>query len=268
MKHIKIEIVAKEPQQEELIALLDDHHATGFEQTDEILSAFFEEGDFRKDVMSGLLEGYSWSAVIMEEKNWNEEWEKTFKPVIVDGFAAVRAHFHAPDPTVLHDIIITPKMSFGTAHHATTYLMLRQMRELDFRGKTVFDFGTGTGILAIFAEKLGAEKITAIDVDQWSITNANENLERNGCTRIEVSLSSNIPRQRFDLVLANINRNVIIKYMSPLSAALRPDAFILISGLLIADEKETESVAAKCGLVLENKQEKEGWISLLFAKQG
>lgn len=267
MKHVKIEIVANEYGQEELIALLDDLNPSGFEQTDETLVAFFEDGYAKEDVLK-ILEGYSYRVDEIEERNWNEEWERNFQPVMVDDFVAVRAHFHAPMSGVEHEIIITPKMSFGTGHHATTYLMMQQMSSIDFTGKTVFDFGTGTGILSILAEKLGAAKVTAVDVDDWSIENARENIERNGCTKIDVSLSSNIPQQKFDVILANINRNVLLSYMPHLSKALLPNATLLLSGLMTADEEAITTSAQNFNSSLKNKEERDGWLSLLFAKQG
>ncbi len=266
MKHIKIEILANEHQQEELIALLDDYHAIGFEQTEEALIAFFAEDKFSEDDVLKIVEGYSYCVDEVEEKNWNEEWERNFHPVVVDDFVGVRAHFHAPVQNVQHELIITPKMSFGTGHHATTYLMMQQMRELDFKGNDVFDFGTGTGILAILAEKLGSKKITAIDVDDWSIENAKENIERNGCTKIDVSLSSNIPQQQFDVILANINRNVILNYLPQLTKVLSEHGCILFSGLLVADEGAIKSMAQNLDLYLQDRQERSGWLSLLFVK--
>ncbi|HYO22128.1 MAG TPA: 50S ribosomal protein L11 methyltransferase, partial [Flavisolibacter sp.] len=169
-----------------------------------------------------------------------------------------------PISHVQHEIVITPKMSFGTGHHATTYMMMQQMGEINFENKTVFDFGTGTGILAILAEKLGAQRIIAIDVDDWSIENAKENFERNGCSRIEVSLSSQVPVEQFDIVLANINRNVILDYMPQLVKALRKNAFILFSGLLVADDNAIIAAAEHKGLALLKREERQGWLSLLF----
>lgn len=267
MKHIKVEIRAKECQQEELIAMLDDCYATGFEQTDEMLAAWFEEG-FAKDAVLNFLKDHSYQLTEIDERNWNEEWERNFQPVRVDDFVAVRAHFHSSVENVDHEIIITPKMSFGTGHHATTYLMMRQMRSIRFNGKTVFDFGTGTGILSILAEKLGAKKITAIDVDDWSIRNAKENFAQNDCSTIDVSLSSTIPQQPFEVILANINRNVILDYMPQLAGALLYGAVILFSGLLVADEDAVKPMAQNFGLYLQHRQERDGWLSLLFAKQG
>lgn len=264
MKHIKIEVIANDYQQEELIALLDEYHATGFEQTDEKLVAYFLDENFAKDEVEKILEGYSCSSTEVEEKNWNEEWERNFQPVVVNDFVAVRAHFHEPIKGVQHEIVITPKMSFGTGHHATTHMMMQQMKSIDFQNKTVFDFGTGTGILAILAEKLGALKITAIDVDNWSIENAEENFSRNNCTKINVSLSSNIPNEQFDIILANINRNVILEYMPQLVKSLNEKATILFSGLLLADENDIKAAAEKNGLLFVNQTERQGWISLLF----
>lgn len=264
MKHIKIEIIANEYQQEELIALFDDHSANGFEQTDEKLIAYFVEEDFIKDEALKILEGYQYDISKVEEQNWNEVWERNFHPVIVDDFCAVRAHFHEPVKAVEHEIIITPKMSFGTGHHATTYMMIEQMRSIDFQNKTVFDFGTGTGILAILAQKLGAASVTAIDVDEWSIENAIENLERNNCSDIDLQLSTLIPSIQFDIILANINRNVILQYMPYLKETLKYGSLLLLSGLLAADEIDISKACASHNISLQKKLEKGGWISLLF----
>ena len=264
MKYIQIEVIANDYQQEELIALFDEYNATGFEQSDEKLIAYFHADDFAKDEIEKILEGYSHNVTAVEEKNWNEEWERNFQPVIVDDFVAVRADFHQPIPTVQHEIVITPKMSFGTGHHATTYMMMQQMRDLNFQNKTVFDFGTGTGILAILAAKLGSSHITAIDVDDWSIDNAKENFERNNCANIDVTLSTLIPDTQFDVILANINRNVILEYMPQLVKSLRKNAFILFSGLLLADENDIIASAEQSGLAFVKRKDRQGWISLLF----
>lgn len=267
MNHIRIDIIANDYQQEELIALFDEYQATGFEQTDEKLIAYFAEENFQQQEIEKILEGYSFELKTVEEKNWNEEWERNFQPVIVDDFVAVRAHFHQPIQNVQYEIVITPKMSFGTGHHATTYMMMQQMRSLDLKDKTVFDFGTGTGILSILAEKLGASKLHAIDVDDWSIENAAENFERNGCTKIEVALSSQIPDEQFEIILANINRNVILDYMPQLVKALRKNAQVLFSGLLVTDENDIVTSAQTNGLSFVTKTERQGWISLLFVNQ-
>lgn len=264
MKHIKIEIVANEYQQEELIALFDDYSSTGFEQTDEKLIAYFIEDGFVKEDVTEILKGYDYTFSKIEETNWNAEWERNFHPVIVSDFCAVRAHFHEGIPKIEHEIIITPKMSFGTGHHATTYMMIEQMQTIDFNNKTVFDFGTGTGILAILAKKLGASSITAIDVDNWSVDNAKENFERNNCSDIDLQLSTTIPSTQFDIILANINRNVILQYMPYLKKALKKNAQLLFSGLMVQDEKAIIDEALKYNLKLEKVNERQGWLSILF----
>ena len=152
-------------QAEILIAQLSEVGFSGFEETADSLSAFINEAAFVEPVVAAIFESLKleYAKTIIAETNWNESWEKNFDPVIVGDFAAVRAHFHAAIETVQHEIVITPKMSFGTGHHATTFMMMQRMKEVNFKNKTIFDFGTGTGILAILAEKLGAAKILAID---------------------------------------------------------------------------------------------------------
>lgn len=268
MKHIELEIVANQLQQEELIALLDDYNPSGFEQTDETLKAYFEKNSFAQNEIFKILAGYQYKVTEVEEQNWNTLWEAAFQPVVVGDFCAVRAHFHEPVKSVEHELIITPKMSFGTGHHATTCMMIQQMRNIDFKDKTVFDFGTGTGILAILAEKLGAEKIVAIDVDDWSIDNARENFVHNQCLKIRVSLSSRLPNEQFDVVLANINRNVILDYMPELSRIVKQEGFLLLSGLLAADETITRNAAESNDFQFTKQEEKDGWISLLFVNKG
>jgi len=140
------------------------------------------------------------------------------------------------------------------------------MRDNDLKNKTVFDFGTGTGILSILAEKIGALSITAIDVDDWSIANAKENFERNNCSKISVSLSSKIPKQEFDIILANINRNVILNYLSEILASLKENSYLLLSGLLNSDEKDIVEACASQNLSLFKHTERNNWISLLLTK--
>lgn len=266
MNSIQISIEANEEEQEILISQLSDLGAEGFEQTDGYLLAYFNENIFKSYEINELLKGYSFTTDTIKEKNWNEVWESNFQPVIVDDFCAIRAEFHESIKNVEHEIIITPKMSFGTGHHATTYMMIEQMRVIDFRNKTVFDFGTGTGILAILAEKLGAAKITAIDVDDWSISNGKENIERNNCSRISVNLSSQIPDKKFDVILANINRNVILNYLPQLNSCLNENGCLLLSGLLSSDEKDILEAVNKEKLMLSKRIERNNWISLAFIK--
>jgi ribosomal protein L11 methyltransferase len=266
MNSIQISIKANEELQEILVSQLSELSAEGFEQTDNYLVAYFNENIFRSYEVNELLKKYSFTTNIIEERNWNEVWESNFQPVIVNNFCAIRAEFHQPINNVEHEIIITPKMSFGTGHHATTYIMIEQMKEIDFKNKFVFDFGTGTGILAILAEKLGASNTIAIDVDDWSITNAKENIETNNCSRISISLSSIIPGEKFDIILANINRNIILSHLSELSTSLKENSYLLLSGLLNSDEKDIVEAYLRHNLRLVKHTERNNWMSLLLTK--
>ncbi|HEU4632923.1 MAG TPA: 50S ribosomal protein L11 methyltransferase [Flavisolibacter sp.] len=264
MNSIQLTIQANEEQQEILISQLDELHANGFEQTNDSLIAYFAENNFDSYEIYQLLQDYTFTIATIEEQNWNQVWESNFTPVFVDDFCAIRANFHEPVRNVEHEIIITPKMSFGTGHHATTYMMVQQMREISFSNKTVFDFGTGTGILAILAEKLGASSVSAIDVDDWSIENASENLVENGCTKITLELSSTIPARPFDIILANINRNVILSNLPQLKKALPAGGVLLLSGLLTTDQTDVVTAGSQIKLDLVKQTQKDNWISLLF----
>src|ERR1700744_1567388 len=215
MTYLQITIPVADPSlQEILIALLASLGYEGFEQQQTALQAFLPEEQFDAAALESLLEQQGAPAYTiqhLEERNWNEEWEKSFQPVRVDDFCAVRAHFHTPMPGVTHELVITPKMSFGTGHHATTYMMLQGMQYLDFQGRRVLDFGTGTGVLAILAERLGASAVVAVDNDDWSIDNARENLAANHCTRTRILKTDTTPASGpFDIILANINKHVIL----------------------------------------------------------
>ena len=266
MDTIQISIEATEEQQEVLVSKLTDFGAEGFEQTEQQLIAYFPALDFNSYEINAALENYTFHTLTLEEQNWNALWESNFQPVNVGDFCTVRADFHDPVPGARYEIIITPKMSFGTGHHATTYMMMEQMENMEFKNKSVFDFGTGTGILAILAEKLGAANITAIDVDEWSITNAKENFERNNCEQIQVAQSSVIPSQQFDIILANINRNVILNYLPELKKALTPGGYMLLSGLLTTDEAAVVPVASEMELILRTRIERNNWLSILLQR--
>jgi ribosomal protein L11 methyltransferase len=264
MSILQISIKAKEEVQEILISELSELGAEGFEQTGDFLLAYFNENTFRSYEVNELLQLYECNTSIIKEQNWNELWEKSFEPVVVENFCGIRADFHKPIAGITHEIIITPKMSFGTGHHATTYMMIEQMKDLEFRGKAVFDFGTGTGILSILAEKMGALFVLAIDIDPWSIENSKENLERNSCTNISVELSSSLPDQVFDIILANINRNIILQYLPQIRRNMNENSQLLLSGLLTVDETEIVECCRIENLQLVRKSERNNWICLLF----
>lgn len=253
---------------EVLIAQLAAIGFTGFEEREDELLAFTDEAAYDAEAVNTLTSSFStpYTVQLIPEQNWNAVWESNFSPVVVESFCAVRADFHQPITNVQHEIIITPKMSFGTGHHATTYMMMNEMSKLDFSNKTVADFGTGTGVLAILAEKLGSRYVLATDNDDWSIANAKENIERNGCTKVTVEKADGFElRQKFDLILANINRNVIMANAHSIALSLEVNAKLLISGLLKEDEQDVLDVFASQGLYRISIAERNNWICLLFS---
>lgn len=242
----------------------------GFEQEDILLRAYVPEDRFDERALMELLRQYglTYEKQRLAERNWNEEWEKNFQPVVVDDFCAIRAHFHGRIAGVEHELVITPKMSFGTGHHATTFMMIRAMRELDFRGKRVLDFGTGTGVLAILAERLGAGSVLAIDNDDWSIANAEENIETNGCKQVKVRKmdSLSVVDGPFDVLLANINKHVILAEMDAMGQHLAEGGVILLSGLLEDDYKDIENEVVKINYSVSVRMTKGAWICLKLEK--
>lgn len=269
-KYIQIEFQnISQEQSDQLIAQLNEIGFEGFEEQENGLKAFIPLTDYDEVSLNDFTRSLqlNFSKTVIEETNWNQVWESNFDPVIVDDFVAIRADFHAPVSNVQLEIIITPKMSFGTGHHATTYMMMQQMREIDFAGKKVFDFGTGTGVLAILAEKSGAKKILAVDNDDWSIDNANENIKRNDCVAIDLKLSNTAAmNDSFDIILANINKNVILDNLEVLAKQLLPDGLLLLSGLLVEDEQDILSASKKYGLKFRNKTERHNWLFIKFSR--
>jgi ribosomal protein L11 methyltransferase len=249
-----------------LIARLgSDMGYEGFEEEEGRLQAFVPEDRFNEEILGILLSAWSlnFEKTRLPEKNWNEEWERNFEPVIVEGWCGIRAFFHPPATGVEFDLVITPKMSFGTGHHATTWMMLAAMRDLDLTGRNVLDFGTGTGVLAILAEKLGASDVLAIDNDDWSIGNARENVSVNGCNRISVEKMEIIPDKKlFSIILSNINKNIILSRFDALEQQLAPDGVILLSGLLREDLDEIETAAAQKKLTISGRMTKNNWLCL------
>ena len=257
--------VADQQQKDILVALLTEAGATGFEEGRDYLKVFIPAADFDEPLFKEIIEqnDLKYSISIIEDRNWNADWEAGFQPVVIDDFCIIRAAFHEANPAVLHDIIITPKMSFGTGHHATTHMMIKAMAGIPFSGSRVFDFGTGTGVLAILAEKLGAGSIAAIDNDAWSIDNAMENFNSNNCYKILLSNSEDIFNGTvYDIILANINRNIILQNMGAIKQHLAKAGVVLLSGLLTGDEPVIMEAARQQDLALNQRFEMSGWICL------
>ena len=228
--------------------------------------AYIPVSQFDESFLESISEEYNikYQTSIIPKQNWNQVWESNFEPVIIHDYCTIRASFHDIKVNTKYDIIVTPKMSFGTGHHATTQLMMLLMKNIPFEGLKVVDFGTGTGVLAILAEKLGAKTIIAIDNDEWAVTNAKENAENNGCNTIHVSKASinEIEFEKVDIILANINRHILIMYMQELANRLSIAGNLLISGLLKEDKEIIlESVENVC-LKLKEIKEQNNWIAM------
>ncbi|WP_394264959.1 50S ribosomal protein L11 methyltransferase [Bergeyella zoohelcum] len=209
----------------------------------------------------------SYSFAEMPNINWNEEWEKNFDPIYVEDKVLIRAEFHEANPN-LHEIIIQPKMSFGTGHHPTTHLMIQQMLEMDFKGKTVLDMGCGTSVLAIFAKQKGADRVMAIDIDEWSVENSKENAVRNQVElEIAQGTADNLGKDTFDIILANINRNILISDIPTYAQVLHKGGYLLLSGLCFFDVEDIMKVCQENNLELIGKQQREEWMSLLLMKK-
>jgi len=262
-----ITIHASSDLQELLIAQLSELGFDGFEQTDSILIAYIEEAAYKEFDLQLILNqhGITSSESILEKTNWNAVWESNFQPIQIGNRLGVRAHFHPPIPGVEQEIIITPKMSFGTGHHATTSLVMEMMFAINLQNHSLLDFGTGTGILAILGKMLGAKPILAVDNDYWCIENAIENCKVNQASEIEVILSDRpLPCRNFDTILANINRHILLEHLPALVNQLNEGGQLIISGLLIDDEVELEVFCNSLGLLTIYKVEKNGWIALRF----
>lgn len=243
----------------------------GVEEMDGQLKFYFRQSVFDEPLFASIVKdaGLSYTQSRIPEQNWNQLWEENFQPVAVDDFVYIRADFHpSKSEAFQHEIVITPKMSFGTGHHATTYMMLAQMRILNFEGKSVIDYGTGTGILAIMAVKLGAGAVIAIDYDDWCILNSRENFKRNHTPDITLTQTDTFPESgKFDLILANINRNIIVDNFCRMAAALTKGGVLVVSGLLVSDRDEMVAIASKYNMHVKEEMEKNNWICLAFTNQ-
>ena len=203
----------------------------------------------------------------MPDKDWNELWEASYQPVVVNERCRVRAPFHEPDPSFEFDLVIEPKMSFGTANHETTAQIIQLMLETDFQGKEVLDMGSGTAVLAILAKKLGAGHTVAIDNDEWAYRNAFTNVDLNGVSDIDIVLGDALSIQgQYDVVLANINRNILLRDMHYYVEAMKPGAHIFFSGFYTEDLESIKVEAERLGLHYERHLTRNNWVAAEFVK--
>jgi len=273
-KELTIRLVPRDPYADILMAFLGEFGFESFIETDNGFLAYIP--------LSNYIPFIEWPDLIREqsveihiseetipERNWNSEWESNFQPVVIENQCIVRASFHQIDKRYPFEIIIDPKMSFGTAHHETTYMMIALMLKHDLTGASVLDIGCGTGVLAILAEKLGAKSVTAVDNDPWSYENAKENIENNHCRYTEAILG-NVERAaggNYDVILANINRNILLDDMFRYSEILRPGGLLFMSGFYKEDRKIISSKAETMGIFTFGQMGKNRWSAVVLKKQ-
>lgn len=261
----------RDPYADILIAQLGALGFESFVEGDTGVLAYIQKPDWKEGMFDGLsLPGppqleLAWSLKEIEPQNWNARWEENFNPIRVGGNCVVRAPFH-PVPQVEYDIVIEPKMSFGTGHHQTTHMMLQFLLGTHCRGKAVLDMGCGTGVLAILAKKRGAGTVEAIDVDSWCYLNALENVERNHCPEIAVHQGNSelLEGRKYDLILANINRNILLADIPVYAKCLNPGGSLIMSGFYAED---LEAISERCrahGLEYEKKRAEDHWIAVKY----
>ena len=255
------------------MAELGEAGFSSFADSEKGFDAYAEPSDFERPVFDEVVSRYQKIAGIKYElgkvarQNWNKQWESNYEPIIVNDRCAVRATFHEPMPQYEHEIIITPKMSFGTGHHQTTKGMLRHQLNVNHQGKRVLDVGCGTGILAIMATRLGAAEVKACDIDEWAVENSRENFELNHCSNIEVRLGT-LQEAGFtgtyDVILANINKNVLLEEIKLYVRYLEPDGVLLLSGFYETDVEDLLQEASRYGLKLKEQTAEKNWTALVL----
>ncbi len=260
-----------QPASEILIAELGYAGFESFVETDKGITAYIQKQDWNQAILNDIqiLNSNEFSISYVSEKieqtNWNQEWEKNFNPIVVDDLCTVRAPFHER-PNTKYDIIIEPKMSFGTGHHETTHMMIQHILYNDFINRSVFDMGCGTGVLAILSEMKGAKPIDAIDIDNWCYLNSMENVERNHCKNIKVyeGDASLLEGKKYDIIFANINRNILLKDIKVYASCLNKKGMLFLSGFYSKDIPILEEECKKHMLKLNEKLERNNWVSLKF----
>ncbi|WP_299440172.1 50S ribosomal protein L11 methyltransferase [uncultured Aquimarina sp.] len=260
-----------QPATEILIAELGYAGFESFVETEKGMEAFIQKEEWNKSILDDIhilsSEEFeiTYTTEEIEQVNWNKEWEKNFTPIMVDNMCSVRAPFHEK-PDVAYDIVIEPKMSFGTGHHETTHMMIQHLLKHDVEGKKVLDMGCGTGILAILAEMKGAKPIDAIDIDNWCYLNTIENVERNNCKHITAyeGESSLLVDKQYDVVIANINRNILLKDISVYAATLTDGGSLFLSGFYKEDLEMITKECATYNLMFQECYERNNWIAACY----
>jgi ribosomal protein L11 methyltransferase len=275
MQYIALTVTGLSPDDADtLSAMMMESGFEGTETTDDGFKAFIDFEHFTSNGVEAWLPVLeeAWACRIEKETiapaNWNAEWEKNFEPVAIGGQVYIRAPFHAVAEGYAYELIIEPKMSFGTGHHATTHMMVEWLLALDVAGKTVLDVGTGTGVLAIMAAKRGAAEITGTDIEDWCLDNAGENIIRNNCADIKIQRAEtfNAAPASFDLIMANIQRSYFEENLHALANYLHSGGMLITSGYLQQDSDIMQQLGVQAGLTVQGERTNGNWMSHAFLK--
>lgn len=273
MNFIEVRLKTTLEASEILMAEISELGFSMFEEMDNGFKGYIDGIAFNKTLLDDVIVRYKeifpieYQISEIEKVNWNEEWEKNFNPIEINDTCRIRASFHKPDPNFKYEIIVNPKMTFGTGHHSTTALMVEFQLMKDHAGKEVADIGCGTAILAILASKLGAKRVVGIEIEDWSVENAKENVIENNCRGIEIyegKVSERLRSQKFDIVLANINKNVLLEEMPEYKKILKPEAELILSGFYKEDIIDIETRAAEFNLEKVDYRIKNNWAAVAF----
>jgi ribosomal protein L11 methyltransferase len=278
MDYIQLNLITDPPDadvSEVIAAFLGEIGFESFEEVPGGLNACIQASSFNEQLTREVLasvpaaKNCSFKITHIPDKNWNEEWERNFQPVVVKDRCMIRASFHASQPEIPYTILIDPKNAFGTGHHETTWMMIASMFDVPMKGKNVLDMGTGTGVLAILASMLGASSVLAVDIDEWSCRNAEENILLNKAKGIDVLKGdlNEVPLKNVDVILANINRNVLLQHIPGYAMLLNKGGVLLLSGFLNADKDMLIAAANGNGFLLTGELERNNWTAALFIKK-
>ncbi|OEY72091.1 50S ribosomal protein L11 methyltransferase [Salegentibacter salarius] len=268
----KFKIEPLQPASEILVAELGYLGFESFVEEEDGITAYIPAEEYEDDLLAGvhILQSedfeITYSKGEIEQVNWNEEWEKNFNPIMVNDICSVRAPFH-PEPDVEYDIVIEPKMSFGTGHHATTHMMIQHILKNDWNDKAVLDMGCGTGVLAILASLKGAKFVDAIDIDNWCYQNTMENVGRNDCDNINVEEGGAelLQDRKYDMILANINRNILLRDLPIYVDCLNKGGDLFLSGFYEEDIPVIKEACIKLGLTYIEHFESSNWVAVKFS---
>ncbi|MDH5475394.1 MAG: 50S ribosomal protein L11 methyltransferase [Cyclobacteriaceae bacterium] len=275
MNHIELKISSTPEFLEILMAELSTIGFDTIEETKSGFNAYVLEGEFRQEYLDDVVGKYknqiiTWETRVVEKQNWNAQWEKNYDPIVVEEKCIVKATFHDIEEHYPYEIVINPKMSFGTGHHETTYQILNLLTAIDCTDKHVMDAGCGTGVLAIMANLRGANNVEAFDIDDWCIENSQENFDLNDCNNCHVQLGT-IRQLKFDkpfdIIIANINKNVLLDEMESYANHLLSNGSLILSGFYEHDLDDLKIAAQKYGLFYQSHSSKNNWSAAIFLKK-